>query len=80
MAHRHKLAAAAGRCGAPRPNALAARRASRAALPRPRAYLPASAPTAAAADTAAAFKRLQNGSDIRGVALKGERRLGRRGV
>lgn len=49
----------------------AARRGPRAAA-LVRAYLPAGgAPTAAAADTTAAFKRLQNGSDIRGVALQG---------
>jgi hypothetical protein len=35
------------------------------------AYLPPAAPPASA-DVAQAFKRLQNGSDVRGVALAGE--------
>lgn len=38
------------------------------------AYLPPAAPPASA-DVAQAFKRLQNGSDVRGVALAGERQL-----
>jgi hypothetical protein len=49
----------------------ARRPAARRAVPRVAAYL-AAGPTAATADTLAAFKRLQNGSDIRGVALQGE--------
>jgi hypothetical protein len=35
------------------------------------AYLPPAAPPASA-DVTQAFKRLQNGSDVRGVALAGE--------
>ncbi|GBF99435.1 phosphoglucomutase [Raphidocelis subcapitata] len=47
------------------------RPAARRAVPRVAAYL-AAGPTAATADTLAAFKRLQNGSDIRGVGLKAD--------